>query len=161
MQKTAQSFYIIRFSDCDPFGHLNNSGYINYMLNAREDHLRDDYRFNLEAVYSQGRGWVVSSHQIQYLRPAKYNEKVCIQSSLIEASESHLLVEIAMWDEMAQTCKAILWTKFTHINLKTGRKENHNEEFAQFAAYILNNEIKTTDGFENRVVSILGILKSV
>ena len=29
-----------RFSDCDPFGHLNNARYIDYFINAREDHLR-------------------------------------------------------------------------------------------------------------------------
>ncbi len=27
----------IRFQDCDPFNHLNNAAYINYLINARED----------------------------------------------------------------------------------------------------------------------------
>lgn len=31
----------IRFIDCDPIGHLNNSKYLDYMLNAREDHVED------------------------------------------------------------------------------------------------------------------------
>jgi acyl-CoA thioester hydrolase len=28
-----ESKAIIRFSDCDPFNHLNNSSYINYFFN--------------------------------------------------------------------------------------------------------------------------------
>jgi acyl-CoA thioesterase FadM len=42
-----KSFYTVRFSDCDPMGHLNNARYIDYMLNAREDHLKQAYQINL------------------------------------------------------------------------------------------------------------------
>jgi YbgC/YbaW family acyl-CoA thioester hydrolase len=159
MEKAPQSFYTVRFSDCDPFGHLNNSRYLDYLLNAREDHLKDNYQFDLAGVYKQGLGWVVNSHQLQYLRPAVYNEKVCIQSVLIDMSESHLLVEMSMWDEAVQVCKAVLWTKFTHINLKTGRKEQHGDAFAKFAADVLNTDIKAQDGFEKRV-SLIGVSRA-
>ena len=117
MEKLLQSFYTIRFPDCDPFGHLNNSRYLDYLLNAREDHLRDGYQMDLAALYKEGLGWMVNSHQVQFLRPALYNERVCIRSCLIGAGESHLQVEMTMWDENIKTCKALLWTKFTHVNL--------------------------------------------
>ena len=38
----------IRFIDCDPIGHLNNSKYLDYMLNAREDHVEDYYGFTYQ-----------------------------------------------------------------------------------------------------------------
>ena len=38
----------IRFSDCDPIGHLNNVKYLEYMLNAREDHVEEFYGFTYE-----------------------------------------------------------------------------------------------------------------
>ena len=39
LEKTIESKVKIRFPDCDPFNHLNNSKYIDYIINAREDHL--------------------------------------------------------------------------------------------------------------------------
>jgi len=84
-----QTYYTVRFNDCDPFGHLNNSKYIDYMLNAREDHLSQFHNIELGDFHKQGFGWVVTNHEIQYIRPAAYNEKVCIQSDLIEAGDSH------------------------------------------------------------------------
>lgn len=155
MQKHPQSFYTIRFPDCDPFGHLNNSRYIDYLLNAREDHLRDFYDFKLDTVYKQGSGWMVVSHQVYYLRPAVYNEKVCIQSQLIDMSEGHLLVEITMWDESATTCKAILWTRFVPVNLKTGRKDKHLPEFMEFAQSLLVPGIDITAGPERRIAALV------
>lgn len=155
MQKLLQSFYTIRFPDCDPFGHLNNSRYIDYLLNAREDHLKDFYQLSLDSFYKKGLGWMVSSHQIHYVRPALYNERVCIQSLLIGMGESHLLVEMTMWDESLKICKAILWTRFVAVNLKTGRKEIHEPEFAEFAKSVLHAEIDLESGPEKRMAVLL------
>lgn len=151
MKKILQSFYTIRFPDCDPFGHLNNSRYIDYLLNAREDHLKEFYELDLNNFYKQGLGWMVHSHQIQFLRPALYNEKVCIQSCLAEAGEYHLLVEMTLWDEATRVCKAVLWTKFIHVSLRSGRKEKHAEEFFTFANSVVATDIDIAGGLEKRI----------
>lgn len=39
LKKIIESKVKIRFPDCDPFNHLNNSKYIDYFINAREDQL--------------------------------------------------------------------------------------------------------------------------
>src|SRR5882757_9409616 len=98
MQTRLSSSYTIRFNDCDPMGHLNNARYIDYMLNAREDHLREDHGISLSEFAKQGVSWVVTNHEIQYVRPALYNERVCIKSELIEAKESQIMVEMIMYD---------------------------------------------------------------
>jgi YbgC/YbaW family acyl-CoA thioester hydrolase len=149
-----QSFYTIRFNDCDPFGHLNNSRYIDYMLNAREDHLKQFYQLGLDSFYKQGIGWVVSSHEIQYVRPANYNETVCIQSDLLEAGDNSLLVEMRMLDESGATLKALLWTRFTSVNIKTGKRENHSPEFAQFLKELVVTEIDPEEGMKKRLSSM-------
>ena len=83
-----ETHYTIRFNDCDPFGHLNNSKYIDYMLNAREDHLSQFHNIELDQFRRQGFAWVVSSHEIQYLRPAAYNERnVCSNRKDSEGSK--------------------------------------------------------------------------
>jgi YbgC/YbaW family acyl-CoA thioester hydrolase len=151
MEKLLQSFYTVRFSDCDPFGHLNNARYIDYFLNAREDHLRDYYQMKLSDFAKRGIGWVVSNHEIYYTRPALYNEKVSVQSSVIELGNAHLLVEMLMQDENSQYNKAIMWSAFTCINLKTGKKENHPEDFMEFAKQVVVNEIDMNEGIKGRL----------
>jgi YbgC/YbaW family acyl-CoA thioester hydrolase len=151
-----QTFYRIRFNHCDPFGHLNNSGYIDYMLNAREDHLRQFYQLDLDDFYKQGIGWVVSSHEIQYVRPANYNETVCIQSDLLEANDNNLLVEARMLNESGTTVKAVMWTRLTCINTRTGRKDNHSPEFLERLRSFVVTHINAQDGMKARMAALLG-----
>jgi len=150
-----KSNYRVRFTECDPFGHLNNSRYVDYMLNAREDHLRDGYALLLSDFLKQGIYWVVSGHEIQYKRPAIYNEVVCIVSALIEAGEQHLRVESQMWNETQTELKAVLWTRFTVVDAKTGRKSGHPEEFMAFARSVLYNEAVIEEGLSARVQALL------
>ena len=155
MQKQLKSTYIVRFNDCDPMGHLNNARYIDYMLNAREDHLRDAYQMTLDVFAKQGVAWVVTNHEIQYVRPVFYNEKVCIVSKLIEATDTQIRVEMLMYDEAAQQLKAALWTTFTHIHIKTGKREKHNPEFQQFLSGVLVKEVQTSQGLKVRLAELL------
>ena len=156
-----ETHYTIRFNDCDPFGHLNNSKYIDYMLNAREDHLSQFHNIELDQFRRQGFAWVVSSHEIQYLRPAAYNERVGISSDLIEAADSHLLVEMRMYDTSAGTLKAILWTKFTCVNIKTARRETHPADFMTIANEMLIGGINIKAGLRGRVNELLGKSQAV
>jgi len=160
MSTLLQSFYIIRFNDCDPFGHLNNSRYIDYMLNAREDHIRNAYQIELHTSAKNGVGWVVNKHEIRYIRPAFYNEKVCIQSDVIEGGESELILEMIMFDEHKRNIKAVLWTNFTHINLKTGRREIHSPDFQQLLLNVRNDKVNVNEGLDNRVKELLHMCKT-
>ena len=54
-----ESTAVIRFQDCDPFGHLNNARYIDYFLNARQDQIAAAYGLALYEPGAQPRkaGW--------------------------------------------------------------------------------------------------------
>lgn len=149
-----KTFYRIRFNDCDPFRHLNNSSYIDYMLNAREDHLREFHDIPMTELYKKGSGWMVAKHEIVYLAPADYSEMVCIQSNLIKFSDDSLLVEMAMWDEQEKQLKALIWTKFIHINMQTGKRENHPDWFAQIARPLENTAIQQFATMSDRLASL-------
>ncbi|MEI9809235.1 MAG: acyl-CoA thioesterase [Bacteroidota bacterium] len=127
-----QSFYTIRFGDCDPFRHLNNARYIDYLLNAREDHLKEHYQMYLADYYQKGLGWVVLQHEIIYLRPASFNETVCIRSGLLGSGPGHLHVEMLMLDATQKQLKALMHTKFVPVSLTTGKKQPHSPEFMEF-----------------------------
>lgn len=153
MEKFPQSVYPIRFNDCDPFGHLNNSKYLDYFLNAREDHLAAHYDIDLKEWVKQGQLFVVTGHEIRYLRPANYGESVIIQSALIGWGDSWLQVEMVMFGQDRQI-KAILWTVFTRIHPVTGKRIPHPPEFQPWIDGALVGEIAVEKGLAARLESL-------
>lgn len=150
-EKVWESTSLIRFPDCDPFNHLNNARYIDYFVNAREDHLRTYAGFHIyRFAQEQGLSWVVSKNQIAYIRPAFLMENVVIASTLLELRERDLLVEMQMWNEGRNKLKSVLWTEFAHINLKTQKAQAHGEELiTAFRRYI--NPLPAPVNFDQRV----------
>lgn len=152
LEKLLESKVKIRFPDCDPFNHLNNSRYIDYMLNAREDHLIEFYDFDIYKVAKEtGVSWVVSQTQIAYTESAVLMEIVTIQTSLISFSEKDLLVEAIMWNETKTKMKAVMWIWFTHFNLITKRSHKHSEMLSQFFSEIVSPVQEKV--FEERLIA--------
>lgn len=149
--KNPSSVYKIRFSDCDLFGHLNNARYIDYFMNAREDHLKNAYNLTLTEYHQKGVSWVVTGHEIAYLRSAVYDERVTIETSLLLAEPDSLFVELLMTDEAKSHLKAVMRTKFTPVNPKTGKRELHTEEFMEWAKSIENPAAGKTKNLQERI----------
>lgn len=154
MQKTWETKTQIRFPDCDPFNHLNNSRYLDYFINAREDHLMMFHHFNIyELAREKGISWVVSKNQIVYLKPALLMETVVIQSTLARMDDREIMVEMSMLNEDKTVLKSFLWTNFVHFNLKTQRREVHSPELMEvFSPY--NISLATDLIFEKRLEQI-------
>ncbi|WP_420385119.1 acyl-CoA thioesterase [Roseivirga sp.] len=128
----------IRFQDCDPFGHLNNSKYLDYMINAREDHLIQEYDLDIfRMARHEGRSWVVGHSEIVYMKPALVMEEVKIQSRLIDFTERYVQAEMVMLDKEESHIKAVLWSKFVHYDLKTLKSRPHDEGMMQILQEIL------------------------
>jgi YbgC/YbaW family acyl-CoA thioester hydrolase len=154
LEKTIESKTKIRFQDCDPFNHLNNSKYIDYIINAREDQLLAYYNFDIYKLgLEKGISWVVAQNQIAYLVPATLMETVTIQSQLLYYDEKNLLLEAFMWNENKTVLKAILWTKFVHFDLRTQKSTTHSEELMSFFKQI-ENRLSEPVSFDERVKSL-------
>lgn len=150
-EKFPESQVEVRFQDCDPFGHLNNSKYLEYFLNAREDHLQGAYGFDLYAeARKSGHSWVVARHQIAYLAPAGLGEKVRIRTSLRRYAEQTVLMEAQMRETGSDRLKALLWTDFAYVRLDTGRPAKHPPELLGFLARILLEEEGFPSAFGER-----------
>lgn len=149
--KTLESTALIRFPDCDPFNHLNNSRYLDYFINAREDHISQNYKFNIyQYAKEHGKSWVVGQNQIVYLRPAMLMETVVIQSTILELREKDILVEMTMWNKDKAQLKSLLWSSFIHYNFATQRSDVHSEELVNFFKPF-ENPLPEKLSFEERV----------
>ena len=139
LPKILESKAIIRFQDCDPFNHLNNAAYLNYMINAREDQLIEFYDIDIYTMARKlGKSWVVGSNQIAYLQAATLMEEVVIDSQLLQYTDTSLLVEIRMWDKTKTNLKAVMWSTFVHFNLLKQVKEIHSEELTNLFHSVIN-----------------------
>jgi YbgC/YbaW family acyl-CoA thioester hydrolase len=158
-QKTWETKSLIRFPDCDPFNHLNNSRYLDYFINAREDHLMKFHHFNIyELAREKGISWVVSKNQIVYLKPALLMETVIIQTSLVRMDDREILVEMCMLNADKTILKSFLWTNFVHFNLRTQRRETHSAELMEaFAPYCIS--LPPDLIFEQRLEQVKSVFK--
>jgi YbgC/YbaW family acyl-CoA thioester hydrolase len=154
MQRTWETKSLIRFPDCDPFNHLNNSRYLDYFINTREDHLMKFHHFNIyEMAREKGISWVVSKNQIVYLKPALLMETVVIQTALARMDDREIMVEMSMLNQEKTVLKSFLWTNFVHFNLKTQRRETHSAELMEaFSPYSMN--LPADLAFEQRLEQI-------
>ena len=129
LEKTPKSFKTIQFQDCDMFGHLNNGRFIDYFLNAREDHLVNFYDLDIFAMTREkGVAWFVGKHEIVYRKPANLREEVAITSEVINFVDKSITVEMVMYNKGQTHVKAVLRSTFVHINLKTLKAASHDEE---------------------------------
>jgi acyl-CoA thioester hydrolase len=157
LEKLPESTLKIRFPDCDPFNHLNNSKYIDYMINAREDQLMEHYHFDIyKLAREKGLSWVVAQNQIAYLAPAVLMETVSIQTRLLSYEDKSLVFEALMWNEHKTSVKALLWSKLVHYNFSTKKSEIHHAELMDLFRQIVNpvNEVST---FEERLKGLKGM----
>lgn len=151
LTKNPESKVLVRFPDCDPLKHLNNARYIDYFMNAREDHLMRYYDINIyELSKTTGNIWVVASNQIAYIRPAWFMETVIIESTLIKATNKRLLVEMRMFNADKTELKAVIWSNFAHFNAKTQKSAEHSDDLMQFFQQI-EHPLESTMSFEERV----------
>ncbi|WBV58995.1 acyl-CoA thioesterase [Chryseobacterium camelliae] len=150
MGKEVSKTVKIRFIDCDPLGHLNNVRYLDYMLNAREDHVEDFYGFTYEDYTKKtGCTWVTIQNEIAYLKEVRYNTIVAITSKTIEIQDRTSKVELLMKSEDGKTIYAVFWLSVIYFNVKTRRSEVQPPELVDlFSKYHVDLEQKD---FQSRV----------
>jgi YbgC/YbaW family acyl-CoA thioester hydrolase len=159
--KRPTSTVLVRFQDCDPYGHLNNARYLDYFFNAREDHLASFYNFGLFGwSKAHNEGWVVTQNQLAYLRPAVVNELVTIQTCLQRFTESQLYLEGIMADSTQERVKAVLWAEFSYVSLATGRVVKHEDELLQLFSAVQTEDEVLSKGFSERVQQLKRVART-
>jgi acyl-CoA thioesterase FadM len=138
--------------DCDVFGELHQSRYIDLFLEAREQHLLAAYDFDpYEYTRETGHGWVATHSQIVYLQPARFREVVLIMTRLLAMTGSGLAVEFVMYDADQASLKAVMWSDFRAFDILTGRFAAHGAGFQERFAPVVAPLPAKTETLECRV----------
>jgi acyl-CoA thioester hydrolase len=154
--RTPESRHRIYFQDCDQLGHLNNARYLDYFLNAREDHAVRHYALSLGQVAREQRAaWVITKHQLSYLKPANHGEEVLIRTQLIHFDNSRLVVEMLMLDAEGLRLKALLWSEMAYVSMSTGKRAEHTDGLMDLLEQLDVDDISyEPDGFDERTAEL-------
>ena len=120
------------------------------MLNAREDHVQDNYGFTYEEYMRKtGCTWIAIQNEIAYLKEVKYNQNVLISSKTIEIDSKTAKVEILMKSLDESIIYSVLWISVIYFNVKTRRAEDQPMETRElFSKFLTTLEQKD---FQSRV----------
>ncbi|MGZ3509419.1 MAG: acyl-CoA thioesterase [Vulcanimicrobiaceae bacterium] len=131
-EREPSSISRIRLRDCDAFGHLHNSRFIDYFMEAREDQLRACYDLDLvEHARKTGQTWLVTNSQIRYFAPAAYGSQVQIVTRLYAHDDARLHVEGRMYDSAQATLLALFWCTFRAVQLPEGRPSSNHGSISE------------------------------
>lgn len=154
LKKLLESTMKVRFHDCDPFNHLNNSRYLDYIITARGDQLIEQYNLDIyHMANAEGVGWVAAQTQIAYAEPAQLMEEVLIQTQLLSFSRKSVQVEGSMWSSNKTALKALMWTTLVHVNVQTQKSHAHSEELLALFAQVVN-PLPDQTGFDGRLKAL-------
>ena len=144
---------LIRFADCDPNGHLNNTRYLDYFLNAREDHLLENYGLSVfKHGMENGFSWISIKYQLSFLKEAFVQEEVIINSRLIGFTDRIIRVEMQMMDNVEKLVNALLWADFIYFDVRKRKAAVHDEWLADFFKKVMY-PVKEKD-FDQRVENL-------
>lgn len=74
MNSRFSSRIFVRPSDIDINGHVHHSHYLDFLLAARMDHMRDFYKMPMEEFTERGWAWMVRRYEIEYKRSLKLGD---------------------------------------------------------------------------------------
>lgn len=118
----------IRPDDIDMNNHVHNSKYLDYILAARYDQMKKDYKMPMEEFITLGFNWVVSSSFIEYKRALKLTDKIIVRTQLDSFSGAQSKVKFWVIKKENNKTAAEGEIIYTMISLKSGKPIRIPEE---------------------------------
>ncbi len=87
----------VYYEDTDAGGVVYHSNYINFMERARTEWLRNLGYEQDSLIREQGIVFVVRSLQVEYLRPARFNELLLVQTSIHDMGRTSIQFRQDIW----------------------------------------------------------------
>jgi acyl-CoA thioester hydrolase len=110
----------IKFSELDPYDHVNTGQYATYYVDHRMEGLRDYAGWDLKTLATLPFMVWVRRIEIDFLRPVRGDQEITISSFVREFRGPDALIEGAMVDSAGKTVSRCLMT-VAHIDKKTSR----------------------------------------
>ena len=120
---TFESEVSVRPDDIDMNNHVHNARYLDYVLAARYDQMRNCYGMSMEQFIERGLGWVVNTCFIQFKRPLAMGDTLRVRTCIGDVGSTHAKVDFQILKKSNGKLSADGYFDYTLINTATGRAE--------------------------------------
>ncbi len=120
---TFETKLTVRPDDIDMNQHVHNSRYLDYVLFARYQQMRNNYKFPMEEFLEKGYGWVVKNCWIEYKRPLFLGDEITVRTGVLEVDRTDVKVKFEIIRNKTNKLAANGYFLYTMINVNTGRAE--------------------------------------
>ncbi len=111
----------VRPDDIDLNNHVHSTKYLDYLLAARYEQMRHNYKMSMDEFHERGFSWVVSSTLINYKRAVKLDDKIVVRTQIGEMGGAQS--KVFFWIVLKNNNKIAAdgYVLYTMISLKGGR----------------------------------------
>lgn len=111
----------VRFAELDPYGHVNSTHYLDYIISSRFEFLEKRFGLKTQDFVEKATGFYVSRIEMHFKRPIQGMQRIAIISQANEIADSKVLASF----QICSADDAIRYTIGTLdiaiINLTTNR----------------------------------------
>ncbi len=132
MYSTFETEITVRPDDIDMNNHVHYSRYLDYILMARYDQMKKDYKVAMEEFAARGFSWVASELTIQYKRPILLQDgSVRVRTQLEEFHGAKVVINFWIVKKAIEKLNAQGQVCYTMISMKNGRPTRVPDDIVQ------------------------------
>ena len=128
MYSEFESEISVRPDDIDMNNHVHNSKYFDYVLAARYEQMKRDYKMSMEEFHDLGYSWVVSASYIEYKRALKMGDQLLVRTALDNISGAQVKINFRILIKPTEKTAAEGYLLYAMISLNNGRPVRIPEE---------------------------------
>ncbi len=118
----------VRFTDLDPYGHVNVSVYLDYVITSRWLFLEKTMGKTVDDLLKTGIAFFTRRSQVDYLRPILFGQIIFVRSFISVSEESKLVVEFEIRDQTKETLHSRGTLEFAVVDIKTQKRTSLPED---------------------------------
>ncbi len=131
MYSTFETEITVRPDDIDMNNHVHYSRYLDYLLMARYDQMKKDYKVSMEEFVEQGYSWVASEVNIQYKRPILLQDAITVRTQVKNFQGAQVVVSFWIVKGERKKIAAQGEVGYTMVSIKSGRPTRIPDEIAE------------------------------
>jgi acyl-CoA thioester hydrolase len=95
-------FVEARFSELDPYGHVNSKHFLDYVISTRWSYLEKKLKMTSDELIKKGLGFFLKRSEINYKKPVAGGMLLYVSSHVEKAEDATLVIHFKIQDEGKQ-----------------------------------------------------------
>lgn len=149
----------VKFSQVDPYGHLNAARYLEFMVNHRIEAAEDQLAcMTMDLLRDLKIAFVVSDARVQYLRPSLCGEELEIASWLEAVSDHGFSLTVLISSSQSRHAKSVGKIEFRSVCATNGKPSVMPASLPSRATEDVVSRCPTVESYKTTVKVPAGVL---